>query len=561
MFEAKISSSLEKCFLDSSLSEFSELKEQALFSNQRFSFQLLMHFTETEEKYARLELIPVIESDISQYITVREVVNIPSDYPVYSHSDEDVLRRTPGLYPDLIRPLKYGGVMLIPFNQSRALWFTVDPKGELTGKHTVKIKMMNADYVNGVGLVPDGTVLSENEITLDFKNVALPEQNLIFSQWFYADCVADYYNVPVFSDKHFEICENFIKKAAEGGRNMMLLPLLTYALDIRHNEYRTTVQLIDVYKNGSEYTFKYDNLDRWLDICNRNGIKYYEVCHLFSQWGATATPKVMAYVDGEYKRIFGWDTDPLGTEYRTFLRAFLKGFIEHMKERGEDKKCWFHISDEPVSEHLPQYKAVKEMIADIIEGYPQFDALSHYEFYEQGIVKHPVPGTPYIKPFLENNVPDLFCYYCGGQAQGVSNCHFAMSLSRTRFIGTQLFKYKLKGFLNWGYNFYNNQWSHDHVDPFFSSTGECFGASGDTYMVYPAPDGSAWESNRFNAFYEGLEDMRAMELCASLYSHEETVNAIEEIAGTVVFDKCVCDSETMLKIRNKINDMIFERLG
>ena len=80
-------------------------------------------------------------------------------------------------------------------------------------------------------------------------------------------------------------------------------------------------------------------------------------------------------------------------------------------------------------------------------------------------------------------------------------------------------------------------------------------------MVYPAPDGTAWESNRYMAFYEAIEDLRAMKLCASLYSYDEVVKALEEITGEIVFDKCVCDSETMLKIRHTIDDMIFEKLG
>lgn len=542
--KAKIVSSLEKCFLDDSIDKFTEIKEEKIFKNQRFSFQIAY-----EGPKGRLITVkPEIESDIKDIITLKEVVNIPSDMPVFTHSDKDVLRREAGIYPDLLKPVQ-GGVTLK--GTLKAFWLTVEPKSKVTGKHTIKVLLKESST---------DKILKELTFTLQISDVELPEQELIFGQWFYSDCVADYYEVEPMSDRHFEICENFVKKAVEGGRNMLLLPLLAHALDIHHDGYRTNVQLVDIYKNGNEYTFKYEKLDRWLDMCNRNGIKYYEVCHLFSQWGATNTPPVMAYENGEYKRIFGWDTEALSEEYKTFLRAFLTGFIEHMKQRGEDKKCWFHISDEPITEHLPQYKAVKAMIADIIKDYHHMDALSHYEFYEQGIIDTPIPGTPYIKPFIENKVPDLWCYYCGGQCEGVSNCHFAMSLSRTRYIGVQMFKYNIKGFLNWGFNFYNNQWSYDHVDPFLSSTGEGFVASGDTYMVYPAPDGSAWESNRFMAFYEGLEDMRAMQLCAKLYSYDEVVKAIEEITGEIVFDKCICDSETMLKIRHKIDGMIFDRL-
>ena len=34
-------------------------------------------------------------------------------------------------------------------------------------------------------------------------------------------------------------------------------------------------------------------------MCKRCGIKYYEISHLFSQWGAMMAPKVMGEKDGE----------------------------------------------------------------------------------------------------------------------------------------------------------------------------------------------------------------------------------------------------------------------
>ena len=555
--QTKIVSSLEKCFLTSDIQSFTALTKEAIFKNQEFSFQLLIYSEDIFGAYAKLEIVPEIESELASCITMREVVNIPCEMPVLPTADEGIVCGKPGLFPDLLRPLKYDGVMRIPHQQCRALYFTVKPEGKFVGDFDITIKLYKAKYDRGL---KKSEFACEEKLALSIKDAMLPPQELMVTQWFHADCLADYYNVPVFSDRHFEICESFIKTAVAGGRNMLLLPLLTYSLDIHPGGYRTTVQLIDVYKNGDGYTFGYDNLDRWLDMCNRNGIKYYEVCHLFSQWGATATPKVMAYENGEYKRIFGWDTDPLSDEYKTFLRSFIKGFIDHMKERGEDKKCWFHISDEPITEHIPQFKAVKAIIGDLIEGYHHIDALSHYEFYEQGLVETPVPATCAIKPFIENNVPDLWCYYCGNHDRGVSNTQLSMSLARTRSIGIQMFKYNIKGFLQWGYNFYNNCLSYDMVDPYLDSCGEGFVPGGDTYAVYPAPDGTPYESIRFRAFYEAMEDMRAMNYAQSLYSHEEVVAAIEEIAGTVVFDKCILDSDTMLRIRRKIDEMIFDKL-
>ena len=78
-----------------------------------------------------------------------------------------------------------------------------------------------------------------------------------------------------------------------------------------------------------KYTFDFSLLTRFMDMADRLGVKYFEIAHLFTQWGAEHAPKVMATVDGEYKRIFGWDTEAAGEEYSTFLRNFLKEFLAH----------------------------------------------------------------------------------------------------------------------------------------------------------------------------------------------------------------------------------------
>lgn len=554
-FSSRLVSSLEKCFLTSDISKFTEIKEEKIFKNQKYSFQLVARF----EGSWQVAFKPVVEGDLAPYVTIREVVNIPAEMPTYPHCTPLPKVHEPGLYPDLLRPLKYRGTFRLHPMQSRALWIDIDPRCEITGEHVLKVKLLKVG-ITSKGFTPTEEVAVEHEMKIDIKDVEIPEQILKFTQWFYADCLADYYDVEVFSDRHFEICENYAKKAVEFGRNMLMVPLLTYALDTYGGGERTTTQLIDVYKDGDNYTFGYENLDRWLDMYKRIGVKYYEISPVFSQWGADNTPKVVATVNGEKKTIFGWGTNPLSAEYNTFIRAFLSGFIAHMKERGEDHKCWYHVSDEPITEHFEQYKKVRDSIYDLVGEYETLDAISHYEFYESGLSKNPVPKTMVVHEFFEKGAKDIWTYYCGGQCTNVSNCHFAMELARVRCLGTQMFKYNTQGFLHWGYNYYNNQWSYDKVDPFAVSDAESFAASGDAYMVYPAPDGTPWESTRFRALYEGMEDMRVMQLAEKFCGKEAVVKAIEDIVGEVRFDKCVLESDTMMAIRRAVNEMIFDKI-
>ena len=132
-----------------------------------------------------------------------------------------------------------------------------------------------------------------------------------------------------------------------------------------------------------------------------------------------------------------------------------------------------------------------------------------------------------------------------------------MPLWRTRSIGMQMYKYNIEGFLQWGYNFYNNQYSGDPINPYVDTGADFTFPSGDSFSVYPAEDGTALESTRIIVFYEALQDIKAMKLCEKYYGHGKVVSAIEEIFGkTITFETCVKSSDMMLRIREKINEMI-----
>jgi hypothetical protein len=232
-----------------------------------------------------------------------------------------------------------------------------------------------------------------------------------------------------------------------------------------------------------------------------------------------------------------------------------------MKKNGNDKRCFFHISDEPQIDHLDYYRAAKKSVEDLLDGYVIMDALSDYDFWQLGIVNLPIPCNDHIKPFIENNVPNLWTYYCCGQRVNVSNRLISMPSWRNRSIGMQMYKYDIVGFLQWGFNFYNNQFSVDEIEPYTDLSGEHWVPAGDTFSVYPGPHGKPIDSIRIVVFHEALQDIRAMKLCESLYSKAEVVAEIEKIMGEELrFDVCAKTENTMLAVRERINEMIKNKI-
>ena len=550
MLLTRITSSLENCFLDSRIESFDRLEKLSVLKNERFSFQLLCSLDENDQALRRFYDLK-IEGELAQYATVREVRSLPVTIPVVTATDcDNYLRSTPGLYPDLLSSLRYQGLISVVKNNLLSLWVEIDLRNVeavSSGANDLKFTL-SSNY----------ELVSEEKITIDVIDAFIPEQKLKLTQWFYTDCLANYYDCEVWSEKHWRIIENFAKTAYSNGINMLLTPVLTPALDTAVFGERLTTQLTEItVDEQGNYTFKFDLLDRWIDMCNRVGIKYLEISHFFTQWGAKHAPKVVANVCGEYKKIFGWKTAATDPEYTRFLRSFIVALLDHLKARGDDKRCFFHISDEPNSEHLESYSNAKNSIADLLKGYTIMDALSNYEFYTQGIVDTPIPCNDHIKPFLDGKVEGLWTYYCSGQWKDVSNRFLAMPSYRNRSIGMQMYKYDIVGFLNWGYNFYNNRFSFDAINPYLDTCGDGWVPAGDTFSVYPGDDGNALESFRIIVFYEAIQDIGAMRLAESLCGKEAVVAAMEEaFGGEIAFNKCARSASQMLAVRNAVNEII-----
>lgn len=546
-------SSLEKCFVEESISTKPELKNISMLKNERYSFCLA--YQETDETIeGKAIATAMVTSNINATISVKKVDYVPVMMAAYHHIyDDNYLKRTSGLYPDLLTPYRESDPLYLVPNDLNALWITIEPNENICAGQFE----LTANFFS-----EDGSLRTTNCIAIEVIDAILPEQTIAVAQWLHADCLSSYYHVEPLSDAHFEILENYIKTAVKYGITQILTPVVTPPLDTEIGGERPTVQLVDIYKDNGEYTFGYEKFDRFIEMCNRLGVKTFEICHLFTQWGVEHAPKIMATVDGNYERIFGWETDSFSDEYKIFLRTFLKQLIAHMDLSGIEKsRVVFHISDEPSLNHLDNYLKAKELIADILCDYTIMDALSNYEFYEKGIVTNPIPANDHMEDFIKHNVPNLWTYYCCAQCVDVSNRFISMPSARNRIIATHLYKFNIAGFLHWGYNFYYNQFSKKLIDPYRITDAEYFAPSGDAFSVYPAEDKTAYESIRLVVFYDALQDLRAMHLCEQLYSKEYVMNLIEgELSNPITFKEFPHNADYIINLRTKINHAIKSKI-
>ncbi len=545
MYEIRLVSSLEKVFPEERPVYRPECMKLTCLKGETVSFQAACTSTDSE----RCRVTVQVESEIKDLIRVRQVENVPVCKACGKRTDDNYLKTKAGLYPDLLRELENNETYIYP-QQWRSLWIDIETREDvLAGVYPVTIILTKGQEK-----------LTEAKTTVTIYNAVLPKQKILHTEWFYADCLADYYHVPVFSEEHWKIMENYIREYVKRGGNMILTPLFTPALDTAVGHERTTTQLLDIEVKSGEYHFGFEKLKRWVDLCRSCGIQYFEMSHLFSQWGAAYAPKVVALKDGKEEKIFGWHT-PASGKYTDFLHVLLPQLTGKLKEWGIAEVTWFHLSDEPREEDLDSYRAARESIEDLLDGFHTMDALSDYKFYEHGLVEQPVPANDAIQEFLNHGVENLWTYYCVSQSYEVSNRFMAMPSLRNRIYGLQLYKYRIAGILHWGYNFYNSQYSLEKLNPYqVTDAGGCF-AAGDPFLVYPGADGYPEESIRMMMLEEALQDLRACELLESLAGRETVMECIEEnLAEPLTFTCFPKTDYYLIALRNRINREIAKRI-
>lgn len=524
----RLCSSLEKIFLKDNLP--AENKNLFLLKNERGNMQLAVASGENAA------LSVTVKCDIPcRLYTVKE---IPSALPLFPDAENcTVLNEAkPGLYPDLLQPTD--GNIEVNQDENTVIW--LEFTGSVPGKHTAEFTV--SDGKDSKTLIAEITVAADE----------LPVQTLKHTNWFHSDCLAVYYGVDVFSEEYWRITENFVKNAASHGVNMLLTPVFTPALDTEVGGERPTVQLVDVVKKGYKYSFNFDKLDRWVDMCLKNGIEYFEISHFFTQWGAAHAPKIIAETSKGTMQIFGWETKAESQGYMSFLRQFGEALKEYTDKKGITERCVVHCSDEPGLDDLTQYKKSVSALKNYFSAYEHIDALSDIDFYRLGLIDTPVPGEQEVDTFSKE-VTSLWTYYCCGQFRNeLPNRFFCQPSIKNRILGTLLYKYNCAGFLQWGFNFYFTQYSKRPVDPFTESDAGGAFPSGDSYIVYPGENGEPLPSLRQMVFYDGIEDISVLRNLEKKYSREKVLEIIKEELGDIDFSHYPLDNDTFLKFAQRI---------
>ena len=126
-----------------------------------------------------------------------------------------------------------------------------------------------------------------------------------------------------------------------------------------------------------------------------------------------------------------------------------------------------------------------------------------------------------------------------------------------------MYLYGIKGFLHWGYNFYNSKFSLHPVDPYRVTHADYAFPSGDPFLVYPGPDGAPLSSVRAEVQDDALLDLRALRLLEQLAGRafvEELIYADAEMRP-MTFRDYPRGAGYLLALRERVAAEIESRLA
>jgi len=535
----KLISSLTKVMPNATTPQERSFDTATALQDEVFSFQVAYY---AEKHYTGINYH--LSSPLDAYITLRQTGLVPAQLLNWDF-DDNIITKSPGYFPDplLAMPEK---LTAFPY-QWRSIWVTVRiPADCARGTYPIVITFsQETEQIN-----------EQLAFRLQVIPVRLPAQQISHSEWFYADCLSVIYHTPVWSERHWELLEKYFRNMTEHGITQILTPLFTPPLDTAIGGERTTTQLVDVIYENGKFSFSFDRLEKWIALAHQCGLKTFEFSHLYTQWGAKHAPKIMVSNNGMEEKMFGWHTDALSEQYQDFLSVFLAElvtFIDRLKIR---EQCCFHISDEPSLDALENYRIAGAVINRQLKGFRIIDAMSHIEFYNNGLCFHPIPSIGVLEEFVKANIPDLWTYYCCGPTTVTTNRFLHYPGARTRILGFQLYKYDIKGFLHWGYNFWFTRLSVDVIDPFTCPDAGAQFPAGDAFLVYPGKDGPV-DALRYELIREAFQDQRAMQLLETYIGRDAAIEFMENVAGgPLTIASYPSTSEAVFDLRQAINHRI-----
>ena len=417
------------------------------------------------------------------------------------------------LVPDMLDSLK---VFDIAPNSVRPVWVSIQiPHDAQPGTYTseVVIKAKGA-----------------RKLTLPLQLEVIDQTLPHFAEWTYhldlwqhPAAVARMLNLELWSDEHFEAIKQQMLPLARAGQKVITTTLNRDPWGFQtFDDYEDMI--IWTHKKDGSWAFDYTVFDRYVETMMSIGITKQINCYSMLPWNNR-----LNWYEEKDNSFKNRSVNPTSKDYEDMWSAFLKDFMQHLKQRGWDK-----ITNIATDERSPKDM---EVVVGLINKYaPElgFAMADNHASYRR------IPNVRdccVAQRQLHLTQEEINERRAKGYTTTFYVCcstYFPNSFTYSQPWESELLSWHAiskdyDGQLRWAYNSWPNR-------PEYDSRFRSF-ASGDTYQVYSY----GRSSMRFERLVDGIEAFEKIKILRKKYAHKPEVlqpleAALQEMAGLKLTD-------------------------
>jgi len=431
--------------------------------------------------------------DLNSRVRSVGLVPMPHLTPNTAASELEGVEFLPGLVPD---PLYPESAMVIGPQESRSFWIGLGIPAQVTpGARSVKVNFSLAD----------GKQKAELPATFEISQLIVqPWHDFPVIHWWRGEATWDYYKTGMFDDRWYKLTRAQLEDMLDHGSDVVYVPVF---FD-RRETFRQPCQLLVVNEpSPGKYEFDWSEVKKFTDMVQEIGFKRFEWSHLWIYWGVENPMRIYKKVDGQYVMLWPPDTKATSDTYINFLKQFLPEFHDFLVRETMLETSYFHLSDEPGSgQHVENYRRARAVLRELAPWMKVMDALSDIRYGKEGLTDMPIPIVSSAQAYIDANIPHWVYYCCGPQGPWL-NRFMDTPLSKIRMSGWLFYRLGAKGFLHWGFNYWDKMEKEEAGDPFHDASNSDWPGIpfGDPFMIYPGEEGPV-DSLRWEVFSESLQD-------------------------------------------------------
>ncbi|MDD4514693.1 glycoside hydrolase domain-containing protein [Massilibacteroides sp.] len=326
--------------------------------------------------------------------------------------------------------------------------------------------------------------------------------------------VARYYDVPLWSQEHFDAMRPIMKMLANAGQKVITASIMHKPWAGQTEDHFDSMVAKTKHIDGS-WSYDYTVFDKWVEfMMNEIGITKQINCYTLIPWALS-----FDYIDQATNRVLYVEAKPGSVVYENYWGNFLKDFARHLKTKG-----WFDITTISMDER--KLEDMKEAIKVIKKADPDFKialaGLYHDEIQADLYDYCVAYGIPFPEAVREERAKSgkiSTVYTCCSEP--LPNIFTFSPPAEASWTFWHAVAGNYDGFLRWAWN----SWT---IDPLHDSRFRTW-AAGDCYQIYPGPRSSI----RWERVVEGIQDAEKIRLLRKEFQEKGQKSKLDKLNKAV----------------------------